>query len=239
MPFTFSHPAIVLPFLKRKYFSATALVVGTMSPDLEYFFRMKIQSEISHTFLGIFLVDLPLALIIAFLFHGIIKKPLIENLPLFFQKRLVVLKNFDWNCYFKNNLLIVFLSFIFGTMTHIFWDSMTHWDGYIVQRVSFFNMQFIGFPIYKIAQHLSSVVGLLVISVYFLRLTEVKLDRLTIDCNYWLAVLLFTIGILIIRFLLWDVSNYNTIGNLIVSVISSVVLATAFAGILFRNQNKI
>lgn len=167
MPFTFSHPAIVLPFLKKKHFSATALVVGSMSPYLEYFFRMKIQSEISHTFLGIFLVDLPLALIIAFLFHGIIKKPLIENLPLFFQKRLVVLKNFDWNCYFINNLLIVFLSFIFGTMTHIFWDSMTHWDGYIVQRVSFFNMQFIGFPIYKIAQHLSSVVGLLVISVNF------------------------------------------------------------------------
>ena len=180
-----------------------------------------------------------MALIIAFLFHGIIKKPLIENLPLFFQKRLVILKNFDWNCYFKNNHLIVFLSFIFGTMTHIFWDSMTHWDGYIVQRVSFFNMQFIGFPIYKIAQHLSSVVGLLVISVCFLRLTEVKLDRLTIDCNYWLTVLLFTIGILIIRFLLWDVSNCNKIGNLIVSVISSVVLATAFAGILFRNQNKI
>ncbi len=50
MPFTFSHPAIVLPFLKKKHFSATALVVGTMSPDLEYFFRMKIQSEISHTF---------------------------------------------------------------------------------------------------------------------------------------------------------------------------------------------
>ncbi len=94
----------------------------------------------------------------------------------------------------------MFLSFIFGTMTHIFWDSMTNWDGYIVQRVSFFNMQFVGFPIYKIAQHLSSVVGLLVISVYFLRLTEVKLDRLTIDYNYWLAVLLFTIGILIIRF---------------------------------------
>ncbi|SEF46838.1 protein of unknown function [Flavobacterium urumqiense] len=41
MPFTFSHPAIILPFLKNKKLSATALIIGSMSPDFEYFFRMK------------------------------------------------------------------------------------------------------------------------------------------------------------------------------------------------------
>lgn len=74
MPFTFSHPAIVLPFLKNKNVSATALIIGSMSPDLEYFFRMKIQSENSHTFLGIFLIDFPLGFIVMMLFHEIIKK---------------------------------------------------------------------------------------------------------------------------------------------------------------------
>ncbi|WP_434297574.1 DUF4184 family protein [Clostridium sporogenes] len=39
MPFTFSHPAIVLHLEKKwnKYFSFTALILGSMSPDFEYF----------------------------------------------------------------------------------------------------------------------------------------------------------------------------------------------------------
>lgn len=86
MPFTFSHPAILLPFLKNKKLSATALIVGSTSPDLEYFFRMRMQSEISHTFSGIFLIDFPLGFIVMFVFHEIIKKPLIENAPLFSKK---------------------------------------------------------------------------------------------------------------------------------------------------------
>jgi hypothetical protein len=55
-----------------------------MSSDFEYFFRMKMQSEISHTFLGIFLIDFPLGFVVMFAFHEIIKKPFIENSPTFF-----------------------------------------------------------------------------------------------------------------------------------------------------------
>lgn len=120
MPFTFSHPAIVLPFLKNKNLSATALVAGSISPDLEYFFRMQMQSEISHTFLGIFLIDFPLGFIVIFTFHIIIKKSLIANLPYFFQSRMQLLRNSNWLQYFKNNILVVILSFFLGTLSHIF-----------------------------------------------------------------------------------------------------------------------
>lgn len=84
MPFTFSHAAAVLPFLNNKKMSATALVVGSMSPDFEYFFRMKMQSELSHTFQGIYLVDFPLSFVVILAFHSVIKKPLIDNSPPFF-----------------------------------------------------------------------------------------------------------------------------------------------------------
>ena len=50
MPFTFAHPAIVLPFYKKpKFFSMTTLIIGSMSPDFEYFLRMKIKSDMSQT----------------------------------------------------------------------------------------------------------------------------------------------------------------------------------------------
>ena len=77
MPFTFSHPAILLPFVKRKKISITGLVIGSMAPDLEFFFRMRTQSEISHTFHGLLLIDVPLAIIITLLFHGLLKKTLL------------------------------------------------------------------------------------------------------------------------------------------------------------------
>ncbi len=40
MPFTFAHPAAVLPFMKKqsKYISVTALILGSMAPDFEYFY---------------------------------------------------------------------------------------------------------------------------------------------------------------------------------------------------------
>jgi hypothetical protein len=37
MPFTLSHQPFFLPFLKIKKLSATALIIGSMSPDFEYF----------------------------------------------------------------------------------------------------------------------------------------------------------------------------------------------------------
>ena len=39
MPFTFSHPAIVLPltFLRRQWFSLTGLAVGSLTRDVKYF----------------------------------------------------------------------------------------------------------------------------------------------------------------------------------------------------------
>ena len=44
MPFTFSHPAIVLPLVRKSghWFSATGLIIGSLTPDFEYFMRMRI-----------------------------------------------------------------------------------------------------------------------------------------------------------------------------------------------------
>lgn len=136
MPFTFSHPAIVLPFaiFPKRFFSLTGLVIGSMIPDFEYFLRMKLQSNYSHTLKGIFWFDLPLAILVSFIFHNLVKKEFIDNLPLFFKSRFFAFKAFDWNAYFIKNWWVVCISILIGTLSHLFWDSFTHHGGYFVNE---------------------------------------------------------------------------------------------------------
>ncbi len=118
MPFTFSHPAIVLPLknIFGKWVSLTGLIIGSLTPDFEYFIRMKIQSSYSHTITGTLWFNLPLGILLCFAFHNIVKRPLIENTPNFIQSRMTI----------KQNWIIVSLSIIIGAYSHIFWDSFTH-----------------------------------------------------------------------------------------------------------------
>jgi hypothetical protein len=129
MPFTLSHQPFFCHFKNKKKLSATALIIVRCLLILNILNRM--QKQLAILFLGIFLIDFPLGFIV-FAFHEIIKRPFIENAPLF--KRLGVLKNANWINYIK----IIFSScwFLFlGAVSHLY--SMTHWDGYLVQRFSF------------------------------------------------------------------------------------------------------
>lgn len=231
MPFTFSHPAIILPFLKNKKMSATALVIGSMSPDFEYFFRMKMQSELSHTLLGLFLVDFPLCFLVIFVFHGIIKKPLIDNLPLFFKNRLQLLRNFDWFGYLKKNVFLVLISFVIGALSHLFWDSMTHWDGYLVQRIPFFNEELFTIPIYKIAQHLSTIVGLGILLFYIYKLPSDTTILKSSIFKYWFMTIAFAGVILALR-LMFGLQIHD-LGSVIVSILFSGMLALTAVGLIF------
>ena len=237
MPFTFSHPAIILPFLKNKNMSATALIVGSMSPDFEYFFRMKMQSEISHTFSGIFLIDFPLGFIVIFAFHEIIKQPLIANLPAFFQNKMQLLKESNWMDYFKNNIVVVLVSFFLGTVSHIFWDSMTHWDGYLVQRIAVLNEVFFGIPVYKIAQHLSSIIGLVLIFLYLYKQPYEELYVEKVNLKYWWTTFGLSAIIFGIRFSCG--APLSEIGSVIVSILFSIMIAITVTGILFREKKII
>jgi len=83
MPFTFSHPAAIMPIHNKwkKHFCFTGLVIGSMAPDFEYFLHFRPYSTIGHNIAGFFILNLPLCFVIAYLFHKIIKEPLILHLP--------------------------------------------------------------------------------------------------------------------------------------------------------------
>ena len=239
MPFTFSHPAIVLPLTKLtgRHLSLTGLIVGSMTPDFEYFFRMKIQSNFSHTMGGLFYFDLPVGLFIAFCFHNIIRNPLYDNLPNLLASRLQNSKTFHWNSYFKQYYFVVLFSILLGSLSHLLWDGFTHRNGFFVNNLPFLETEFSvsghSIPIYKILQHSSSVVGGLMIILYFMALPTVRTKQ-NIDSKYWNYIFVIILVIVGIRLAFGIEKNY--LGQLISTTINAIFFALILTPILRQRR---
>lgn len=229
MPFTFSHPAIVLPltFLPRQWFSLTGLVIGSLTPDFEYFLRMRIQSNYSHTISGLFWFDLPLGILLAFIFHNIVRDSLFDNLPTILKSRLTKFKQFDWNNYFKNNWFVVTISVLIGAASHIFWDSFTHDHGYFVQTIPALTdtVDILGRQVstLKILQHSSTLVGGLVIVFILFKLTPDKNATGQLNIKYWCILSTLTLTIIAVRLLTG--LDYKLYGHVIATAISAGLIS--------------
>ena len=235
MPFTFSHPAIVLPLknIFGKWVSLTGLIIGSLTPDFEYFLRMRIQSEYSHTIIGTLWFNLPLGILLCFLFHNIIKNPLIENSPNFVQSRITELKKLNWKKYFIENWTVVCVSIVIGAYSHIFWDSFTHSNAFFTNYFSLdrkvFNTKI---SIFKLLQHLSTLIGGIIILWYFLKIKKDKIEYTEPNIKYWINITILTISILGIRIALGlKITEY---GNVIVSGITAGLIAITISSLYVK-----
>ncbi|MBK7882614.1 MAG: DUF4184 family protein [Chitinophagaceae bacterium] len=240
MPFTFSHPAIILPltFLPRCWFSLTGLIVGSLTPDFEYFLRMRMQSDYSHTISGLAWFDLPLGLLLAFIFHNIVRNALFDNLPQGIQSRLLIFKQFNWNSYFKKNWLTVIISIVIGAVSHLFWDSFTHDHGHFVEKFSALSqtVEFFGkpIPVLKILQHSSTLIGGLIIAIVLFRLPKNEIVSSHSKWQYWSIFASLTLIIIALRFL--SGLNFKLYGHFIVTCISAGLIALTLTSLLIRKN---
>lgn len=173
MPFTFAHPAIVLPLRRVRWFSFTALVFGSMAPDFEYFLRLQAYSSMSHTLAGLFLFDLPMTFLLSLLFHGIVKRAMIEHLPAPFDRGLQHCAESPWRLTTLRSFLVFCCSAVLGSVTHIFWDAFTHDGAFMVSRLQLLQEKVelagMAIPVYKFLQHGSTMGGLLCIGLVIAR----------------------------------------------------------------------
>jgi len=243
MPFTFAHPAIVLPlaYLPKKWISLTGLIIGSMIPDFEYFIRMRISCEYSHTLSGVFWFDLPLAILVAFIFHNIVRNSLYNNLPHFLQVRFNIYKEFNWNKYFKQNWLVVIISVLIGIFSHLLWDSFTHETGYFAEKfqslskdVSIFSLSV---PVFKILQHGSTLTGGLILLFVIIGLPKGEIKPQKINPYYWITFILIIILVLGIRLLTG--LDYKLYGQVIVNFISATMIALIITPLLIKKQSKL
>jgi hypothetical protein len=172
MPFTISHIAAVIP-LNRKGLVTSALVIGSMMPDLAYFVHFRgFNRDLGHTIQGLFTFCLPVGLVILLVFQKFIKRPLFALLPSSHQRRLLpYLQGFSY----KSWRLIIrsLVSLGIGTVSHLAWDSFTHRNGFIVENTAALRhpiIEIAGTRIYafSILQHGSTVLGLAALMLLYL-----------------------------------------------------------------------
>jgi hypothetical protein len=243
MPFTPAHPAIVLPFLKIKpeRVSATALVIGSMAPDFEYFFKMSVSGQHSHTLLGILYFNIPVTIFLSFLFHGVVKRNLIANLPAFFQHRFQPVLQLNFSENFRRYYWAVIISAALGSFSHIFWDAFTHNDGFFAQRISLYKHIVIPFdgvryPLFYGLQHISTYVGLTIVMAYIFFMKPVRNIPISHpSILYWLLLGAIASAVIFLR---WYFATKNLdLGNFVVSIVSAILVATLISGLVKFKKN--
>jgi hypothetical protein len=139
MPYPFAHPAAVLPLVRPmgRFAAPSALVVGSIVPDLWYFVPFVERAE-SHSVAGLLWFCLPLGVASYVLFHLVLKQPLIALL----SSRLA---GFTSPGLPRSPWYAVLVSVLVGAVTHVAWDELTHWAGYPHR--------------YNLPQHISTALG--------------------------------------------------------------------------------
>lgn len=173
MPFTLAHPAAVLPLRRSKFLHLAALMVGSITPDLAYYVPSKYGRLMmdSHTGMGAIWPDIPIGLV-TLLVAFLLRRPLTVLMSP--RARALCLQSME---HFRERpayWLWAPLAIYIGVWAHILWDAVTHDSGAIVKRVSALSapMTIAGYTstVCHVLQYVSSVVGLLILAIWYLRL---------------------------------------------------------------------
>ncbi|MBF9253356.1 DUF4184 family protein [Pontibacter sp. 172403-2] len=243
MPFTAAHPAVILPLIHRRsrFLSATGLVVGAIVPDFEYFFEIEKPFRTSHTLPGIFLFNLPVAILIALLFHAFVREVVVEHLPPFLRKKIKPQGNSKWFSYLRRNWPFFLISIIIGTLSHLLWDSFTELDGRLLEKLSPFLVEkvfILGFGMERgrILQHLSTAAGLVVVIWYIMKQPavrpQIEQQKVWEWLKFWVMISLFA---LLYLYLAWPKQAIaEPLTRAVVILISGGLLGLLFLSLVYR-----
>ncbi|MFP4387714.1 MAG: DUF4184 family protein [Desulfococcaceae bacterium] len=171
MPFTFSHPVLVLPLCKTRPFLFSAAVIGSMAPDFYSFLHLSTNVTFGHSPGGILRFCLPAGLAVFLLFHGLLKEPMASLLPEGHQRRLKPFLETRWPTSLTCWSLVI-LSLLLGVWSHLFLDSLTHRHGWMVLKFPVLAAslgEFGGRPlrVYALLQHGGGLAGMLVLFIAY------------------------------------------------------------------------
>lgn len=237
MPFTFSHPAAIVPldYIFKRRLSLTALVIGSMIPDFEYFIRMRVSSIYSHTWPGLFWYNLPLAIAALIVYSLLIKDKLITHLPSGINRRFSAYQN----CRPRYDLLyfiIAVVSILIGAASHILWDSFTHPAGYFVKHHHILKHKLVianhSVAFYNMLQHISSAVGALILIYAIYKMPKGGLTKTNSvrTAKYWGGIIVVALIVVAIRL----VTGLRVIqyGDVIMSAMSGFLIGLIVISLL-------
>jgi hypothetical protein len=170
VPFTFAHPAAAVPLLRPlgRRGSLSALVIGSIAPDLAFIVPLEVTRAQTHGLAGLLLFCLPAGMLAYLLFHLVLKAPLLDLFPERLREALAAAAGRPralWSA--------VPVSLLCGAATHVAWDSFTH-PGAMVDAIPtlgvlLFSLGGYDVFVYKVLQHGGSVLGLALLAFWFRR----------------------------------------------------------------------
>ncbi len=205
MPFTFAHPAAILPLRRSRFFQTVPLIIGSVVPDAPYFFPWSVRKYIyeTHTLSTSFTVDVPLGM--AFLVAALLlKEPL--TIMLGPRARYTCLRSIERFYERPLHWPIALFSMLIGAWTHLAWDSVTHQSGWTAERVAALSapVSIFGWSTETshLLQYLSSIFGLGVLALWFRGLLSRVPSRAAADpsrpaAQWWLLGLIALASLII------------------------------------------
>jgi hypothetical protein len=214
-----------------------------MSPDFEYFLRLSSSSRYSHTWMGVLWFDLPLSVIIAFIFHLLVRNVLIDHLPRFLSNRLAIFKQFDWTEHFKKYFPVIIISIVAGTCTHLLWDGFTNKGGMFVKEIAVldetFNLAGRTIKWYNVIKLFSNILGTVVVMYALLRLPVTnKIKRPSSFFPFWTTVGIITASFVAAR--VYMGLNIKPYTHIVIAIITGLFVGLVLMSFIVKNnyENK-
>ncbi|MBI4862991.1 MAG: DUF4184 family protein [Candidatus Riflebacteria bacterium] len=172
MPFTIVHAAAALPirWLSSARLPLAALVVGSMSPDFEYPFRLAAVGRLGHTTGGIFTFCLPVGMAALVFFEYRLWPWVVYLAPGGHRERLVTVP--PCRPQSLQAIITCAVAIVVGAASHLAWDAFTHRNGWVVQQVPMLKQRLVSvggldIHVYQLLQQGSTVLGLLVLALAY------------------------------------------------------------------------
>jgi hypothetical protein len=120
-------------------------------------------------------------------------------------------------------------------VTHLLWDSFTHYDGFIaVYFYDFFFTKIEGISLFNIFQHISSLIGALFVGIYIFRMKKVITPQYLAQRKYLYWGLVFLLGCFV--FAIRAHYGFERMEEIIVTLIGSIVWAILIGSILIKKH---
>ena len=195
MPFTPTHVAAIIPIAAAapRALPFSALVIGSMIPDLPLFVQLPPSYTTTHSIIGVFIACVPLGMACLLTFQCLLKRPLFALLPDLVRSRCAAIST---SCVEPTLTFFVSssLAIAIGAATHVFWDSFTHqgrWGSNVFPSLNASVLTIWGHavPGYKAVQYGSTLVFLpfvlVVLVVWLGRQRPTPLDGLPALPKSW------------------------------------------------------
>jgi len=174
VPLTIAHSIAAIPFRRPlgRLGVLAALVIGSITPDVPLFLPWWFGRNASHSAAALLWFCLPAGVLGYLLYDLVLDRPLRALMPEGFRRRLTVVGRDARPAVWSPGVLV---SLLLGAATHSAWDSFTHggasgvgeWLPVIERRL--FTVSGYTVYVFSVLQHLSTVLGLSVLTVWIWR----------------------------------------------------------------------